>query len=85
MAGSKGLQTLTSSQGADLFMFEKTNRRVLIADFKVGQDQIEIQSLNRLGFNDLHMTRGPNSNSVTIEFSGHQVTLTGVNFNELRP
>jgi hypothetical protein len=66
-------------------MFEKTNRRVLIADFKVGQDQIKIQSVNRLGFNDLHMTRGPNSNSVTIEFSGHQVTLTGVNFNELRP
>jgi hypothetical protein len=85
VAGSKGLQTLTGGQGADLFIFEKSNTRARITDFRVGQDQIEIQSVNRLGFNDLHITRGPNSNSVTIEFSGNQVTLTGVNLNELRP
>ena len=59
--------------------------RARITDTEVEQDQIEIQSVNRLGFNDLHITRGLNSNSVTIEFSGNQITLTGVNFNELSP
>ena len=49
-----------------------------ITDFEVGQDQIEIQCVNRLGFNDLHITRGPNSNSVMIEFSGNQIMLTGI-------
>lgn len=59
--------------------------RARITDTEVGQDQIEIQCVNRLGFNNLHITHGPNSNSVTIEFSGNQITLTGVNFNKLRP
>lgn len=68
VAGSKALQTWTGGQGAHLFIFEKTNTRARTTDFEVGQDQIEIQGVNRLGFNNLHITRGPNSSSVTIGY-----------------
>jgi hypothetical protein len=85
VAGSQGLQTLTGGRGADLFIFEKANTSALITDFRVGQDQIEIQSTNRLGFNDLHIMRSPNGNGTMIEFAGNQVTLTGINLNDLRP
>jgi hypothetical protein len=85
VAGSQGLQTLTGGRGADLFIFEKANTSALITDFRVGQDQIEIQSANRLGFNDLHIMRSPNGNGTMIEFAGNQVTLTGINLNDLRP
>jgi hypothetical protein len=85
VAGSQGLQTLTGGQGADLFIFEKTNTRALITDFRLGQDQIEIQSANHLGFNDVHITGSPNANGATIEFAGNQVTLIGINPNDLQP
>jgi len=85
VAGSQGLQTLTGGRGADLFIFEKANTRALITDFRIGQDQIEIHSTNQLGFNDLNITRSPNGNGTMIEFAGNQVTLTGINLNDLRP
>ena len=85
VAGAQGLQTLTGGLGADVFVFEKNNTRALITDFRLGQDQIEIQSANHLGFNDVHITRSPNANGATIEFAGNQVTLTGINPNDLRP
>jgi hypothetical protein len=85
VAGAQGLQTLTGGLGADVFVFEKNNTRALITDFRLGQDQIEIQSTNHLGFNDVHIIRGPNPNGATIEFAGNQVTLTGINPNDLRP
>jgi hypothetical protein len=84
VAGSQGLQTLTGGLGADLFVFEKNNTRALITDFKVGQDQIEIQSANHLGFNDVHIRPSPNANGAIIEFAGNEVTLTGIHPNDLR-
>ena len=83
VAGSLGLQTLTGGQGTDLFVFEKINTRALITDFKIGQDQIEIQGTAHLGFNNLHISRS--FNGAMIEFTGNQVTLVGINPNDLRP
>jgi len=85
IAGSQGLQTLTGDFGADVFVFEKTNTLALITDFQAGQDQIEVHSTKHLGFNDVHITRSPNANGAMIEFAGNQVTLIGVNPNDLRP
>lgn len=80
VAGSMGLQTLTGGKGSDIFVIERSNTHVLITDFNLGKDKIQID--NKFSFADINFSRNPNG--ADLEFAGNLVSLAGINPADLK-